>query len=172
MKNFVARYAHPAPTWAPQLHTENSRALAIESICDIEDQLTGRIRECLASINNSFDEQAFRKDSDATNPRAVFSGLSKKARFAFHLGLIDASVRHDLDKLNKLRNGYAHERDWKSLDTEKRAQDLLSQIHLYQRLKSDFAEAIPDYRWEDKLKAIRDICIDRLSPSATQPEGP
>jgi hypothetical protein len=111
----------------------NHRAAAIQTVCDLESQLSELLSVVFVSRNPKVShEMAIRELY--TNER-VLSALRKMADVAFFLGLIDSEQRFDLKTLAILRDRYAHHRDAKQLYDEPDLFALVAKTNLYRNNK-------------------------------------
>ena len=83
---------------------------------------------------NSDDENAM------FGPNGMFSGLSKKIRAAYVLGIIGPMTRNDLSAINDIRNVYAHSPLNTRLTSKKMAERIIwiRMFHLVQKHAPEF----------------------------------
>jgi DNA-binding MltR family transcriptional regulator len=119
------------------------RSMVIQRICELESDLCEKIAEFFTLRNSSITKEKVMKDLYSEN--GLLSSLSKSAKIAYYLGFIDDDIRHDLSKLAKLRNSYAHEKHRKQLQDEP---DLLKLMHdsiLYRKNKPELDALSPQH---------------------------
>jgi DNA-binding MltR family transcriptional regulator len=109
------------------------RAVAIQTVCDLEAQLSELLSAVFVSRNPHVSHEMAIKEL-YTDER-VLSALRKMADVAFFLGLIDAEQRFDLKTLAILRDRYAHHRTAKQLYDEPTLFALVTKTNLYRRNK-------------------------------------
>jgi DNA-binding MltR family transcriptional regulator len=111
----------------------NHRATAIQTVCDLESQLSELLSAVFVSRNPHVSHELAVKEL-YTDER-VLSSLRKMADVAFFLGLIDEEQRFDLKTLAILRDRYAHHRDAKQLYDEPALFALVTKTNLYRKNK-------------------------------------
>ena len=94
----------------------NHRAAVIQTVCDLESQLSELLSAVFISRNPSVSHELATKEL-YTDER-VLSSLRKMADVAFFLGVISKEQRFDLKALATLRDRYAHHRHAKQLYDE------------------------------------------------------
>ena len=75
----------------------------------------------------------------------AFGSLTKLSSLAFHLALISDQERHDLGKIGRLRNRYAHDKHRSQLDTDAEMYKLVTDTFLFKStpsLKAMKAQAV------------------------------
>jgi DNA-binding MltR family transcriptional regulator len=109
----------------------NHRAATIQTVCDLESQLSELISAVFISRNPQVThEQAI--EELYTNNR-VLSALRKMADVALFLGVINEEERYDLKRLAELRDKYAHHRNAKQLYDEPEFYALITKTNLYKK---------------------------------------
>jgi hypothetical protein len=109
----------------------NHRATTIQTVCDLESQLSELLSVVFVSRNPNVSHEMAIKEL-YTDER-VLSSLRKMADVAFFLGLIDKEQRLDLKTLAILRDRYAHHRGVKQLYDEPELYELITKTNLYKR---------------------------------------
>jgi hypothetical protein len=107
----------------------NHRAAAIQTVCDLESQLSELLSAVFISRNPSVSHELATKEL-YTDER-VLSSLRKMADVAFFLGVVDQEQRSDLKTLATLRDRYAHHRHAKQLYDEPDYFALITKTNLY-----------------------------------------
>jgi hypothetical protein len=107
----------------------NHRAMAIQTVCDLESQLSELLSAVFISRNPSVSHDLATREL-YTDER-VLSSLRKMADVAFFLGVIDQEQRFDLKTLATLRDRYAHHRHAKQLYDEPEYFALVTKTNLY-----------------------------------------
>jgi hypothetical protein len=111
----------------------NHRAAAIQTVCDLESQLSELLSAVFISRNPSVSHELATKEL-YTDER-VLSSLRKMADVAFFLGVVDQEQRFDLKALAALRDRYAHHRHAKQLYDEPDYYALITKTNLYKHNK-------------------------------------
>jgi len=112
----------------------NHRAAAIQTVCDLESQLSELLSAVFISRNPSVSHELATKEL-YTDDR-VLSSLRKMADVAFFLGVVDQEQRADLKTLATLRDSYAHHRHAKQLYDEPDHFALITKTNLYKNNQS------------------------------------
>ena len=107
----------------------NHRAAAIQTVCDLESQLSELLSAVFISRNPRVSHELATKEL-YTDER-VLSSLRKMADVAFFLGVVDQEQRSDLKALATLRDRYAHHRNAKQLYDEPDYFALIAKTNLY-----------------------------------------
>jgi hypothetical protein len=111
----------------------NHRAAAIQTVCDLESQLSELLSAVFISRNPEVSHELATKEL-YTDER-VLSSLRKMADVAFFLGVINQEQRFDLKALAMLRDRYAHHRHAKQLYDEPDYYALVTKTNLYKNNK-------------------------------------
>ncbi|MGZ5531120.1 MAG: MltR family transcriptional regulator [Methylomonas sp.] len=73
----------------------------------------------------------------------LLGSLSRIAKVAFYLGFINKQVQHDLLKLSRIRNKYAHDKHRLQLDDEPEFVKLLTDTFIYRQNMTDLEPLRP-----------------------------
>ena len=111
----------------------NHRAIAIQTVCDLESQLGELLSAVFISLNPNVSHELATKEL-YTDER-VLSSLRKMADVAFFLGVVGQEQRFDLKALATLRDRYAHHRHAKQLYDEPDYYALITKTNLYKNNK-------------------------------------
>jgi len=85
-----------------QLATENDRTVALAGGAVLEQDLVRIIRESFIPLNDEEMADTF------FEPDALLGTFARRTTMAHLLGLIDAGVKADLDRIRRIRNVFAH----------------------------------------------------------------
>lgn len=107
----------------------NHRAAAIQTVCDLESQLSELLSAVFISRKPRVSHEHATKEL-YTDER-VLSSLRKMADVAFFLDVVDQEQRSDLKALATLRDHYAHHRHAKQLYDEPDYFTLITKTNLY-----------------------------------------
>lgn len=105
------------------------RGTIIRGACEIETSLTDLLNRYFHSVNPSFSRNKALSELYAEN--RTLGSSKKMTDIAYYLGLVSDQLRHDLGKVSRLRNRYAHDRDRKQLDQDKEMYAILQDTYLY-----------------------------------------
>ena len=114
------------------------RSMVIQKVCELESDLCELIAEFFVLRNHRITKEKVM--GDLYSEGGLLSSLSKSAKMAYYLGFIDGDIRHDLVKLAKIRNCYAHDKHRGQLQDEP---DLLKFLHdsvLYRKNASELEQ--------------------------------
>jgi hypothetical protein len=99
------------------------RGLAIRTACDLEAELVSLLSKFLMKTNGFAAAQAVNEFEDW--------GLKRLADLAFYLSFISDEDRHDIRKLGRLRDRYAHDKERKQLTEDAEMFALIEATYLY-----------------------------------------
>lgn len=119
----------------------NHRALVIQSVCEIESDLCSIIGDFFVSRNNEIEKEKVLSDLYSEN--GMLGSLFRIAKIAFYLGLINKELHHDLNKLAKLRNRYAHDKNRGQLEQEPDLYKFMTDTYLFRQNRARFNEFVP-----------------------------
>ena len=113
------------------------RAWIIMYVAELESLLGNRFITWLASHNPSADLAKAKVD---LIDGAILGSLTKLADMSYYLNLIGPKMLHDLRKLAKLRDRYAHDFPRGQLDTDLEMFKFVQDTHLYKENRARLLE--------------------------------
>lgn len=149
----IKRVGEPMPQIRSAYDSEH-RALVISAAAELEHLLVARLKNEFLRLNPRAPENAIDR---LFTERGVLSAFLHMSTMAYHLGTIEAWVLHDLRRIGKLRNRYAHDRDRGQLDQDIEMLEILKSTEIYRA-----NAALQELRAEGLLRCICAHLADQI----------